>query len=136
MDLVYLFDAKRRCVVDDYEETVLPIILGASHAENIVSIIHYAIQQLDQLGKEKFEKNAELVVKQIFMNDETLACVQTSNMWSPMSDVEDPSVVGQLFKIGTVQQMKTLSGSRVQLCVAANTGRKFNYALFGLIDIL
>lgn len=136
MDVMYLFDTKRKVAVDEYEETVLPIVIDSKKEESIVSVIHYAIQQLDRIGKEKFGQNAELVLKQILMNDEMLAGVSKSGMWAQTTDADDVTVVGELFKIGRVHRMKTLPDSRVQLYVEANTGHKFNYALFGLIDVL
>lgn len=136
MDIVYIFDTKRRVVVDEYEETLLPIVLDRNKEEDVASIIHYAIQHLNRIGKEKFGSTAELETRQIFMNDEMLVAIQKSSLWASRSDAEDLTIMGELYKIGVVHEMKTLSGSRVQLYMKVNAGGPYRHTLFGLIDII
>lgn len=136
MDILYLIDNKRRVALDEYQNELLPIELGSNKDENLVSVIHYAIQQLDRIGKEKFGSNSELEAKQIFMNDETLEGVQSSSVWTKRTDKEDDTLMGDLYKIGVVHRMKTLPGSRAQIYVTVNSGLPSRNALFGLIHIL
>lgn len=136
MDILYLIDNKRRVALDEYQNELLPIELDSNKDENLVSVIHYAIQQLDRIGKEKFGSNSELEAKQIFMNDETLEGVQSSSMWTKRTDKEDDTLMGDLYKIGVVHRMKTLPGSRAQIYVTVNSGLPSRNALFGLIHIL
>ena len=99
-------------------------------------MIYYAIQRLNQVGKEKFGTGHALVLKQIFMNGEVLELVSKSSMWSSLSDESDNTLVGELCMIGDVYRLKTMPESRIQLRVETNDGHVFSYALFGMIDIV
>lgn len=136
MDIKYVLDQKRRVAVDELAEVVIPVEFGSKREENIVNVIHYALQRLDQIGKEKYGPGAELCLKQIFMNDETLEAVTRSSMWNSLSDADDLTILGELYKMGTVHRMKTMPGSRVQLYIKVNDGGRYRHTLFGLIDIL